>query len=177
MRPVDIEQALASMTLLVDTREHPGKKLDRRIEASGLSFRREKLNFGDYSAEIIVDGEAVNLSEKIAIERKMDANELALCFGQERVRFEKEFARALEAGAKIYLLVEDENFEKIYAGRYGSGSRFRSKFPPKALIGSMLSWGARYGVHIMFCKEETTGKLIRDILYYETREILQRGSE
>ena len=172
MKPAEVESALESMTLLVDTREHPGHKLEKRVKISGLPYRRQKLDFGDYSAEITVDGVIVPFDHVVAIERKMDANELAMCFGQERQRFEKEFVRAQKKGARLYLIVEDENIEKIYAGRYGSSEKYRSKFPPKALMGSILAWAARYGVHIMFCKGETSGKLIRDILYYEIRERL-----
>jgi ERCC4-type nuclease len=172
MHAVEVEEALETLTILVDTREHPGKKLKSRMEQTGCSYERCKLDFGDYSARVKINDTEIDMSSRICIERKMDGNELAMCFGRERGRFEREFDRAKETGARIYLLVENENFEKIYAGRYGSSSKFRSKLNAKSFIGSLFAWQARYDLNIMFCKEETTGKVIRDILYYETREVL-----
>ncbi len=173
MHPADIEKALETLTILVDTREHPGEKLSDRMKQTGRPFERCKLDYGDYSAKITVDDDAVSLTGHVAVERKMDCNELAMCFGKERARFEREFERAHKAGAKIYLLIENENYEKIYAGNYGSGASFRSKFPPASMIGSLFAWQARYNVSVILCKEELTGKIIKDILYYEAREYLQ----
>lgn len=173
MHPVDIEKALEDMTIIVDTREHPGAKFNSRIAQMGYPHKREKLDFGDYSARTSIDGRTVSLADKIVIERKMDGNELAMCFGRERARFEREFQRARDSGAKIYLLVENENYEKLYAGKYGSSKKFRSKLSPASLMGSLYSWQARYQLQLILCKEEITGKIIRDILYYEMREALQ----
>lgn len=163
----EIEAALGSMTLLVDTREQPTEKLQRRIEDTGLPHERKKLDFGDYSCQCIMpDGNTVDFSSKVAIERKMNLDELCLCFGRERPRFEREFERAKAAGCRIYLLVEGGSWEKAYNGKY------RSLMKPQALIASIDAFRARYGMQLDFCKAETTGKLIRDILYRELKEWL-----
>ena len=67
-------------------------------------------------------------------------------------------------------MVEGGSCEKAYNGRY------RSQYNEKALVASIDAFRARYGMQLDFCKEETTGKLIRDILYRELKEYLQRGT-
>lgn len=168
MHPIDVKNTLASMTLLVDTREQPTHNLKKRIEMTGLPAERQKLNAGDYSCKCILpDGKELDFSSKVAIERKMSLDELCLCFGSERARFEKEFQRAKENGTRIYLLVEGGTWEKLYAGQY------RSKMTPQAMIASINAFRSRYGMQLDFCKAETTGKLIKDILYRELKEYLE----
>ena len=168
MTPFELEKCLDSMVLLVDTREQPTPRLQARIEISGLPYERRKLDQGDYSCKCTLPGgEELDFSSRVAIERKMDLDELCLCFGKERRRFEREFERAKENGCKIYLLVENGNWEKAYNGKY------QSKYNQKALVASIDAFRARYGMQLDFCKEETTGRLIRDILYRELKEYLK----
>lgn len=168
MTPFDLKASLESMTLLVDTREQPTENLKKRIEMTGLPHERRKLHFGDYSCYCMLpNGSIFDFSDKVVIERKMNLDELCLCFGKERKRFEKEFERAKSAGCRIYLLVEDGTWEKAYNGKY------RSKYTPNALIASIDAYRARYGMQLDFCKAETTGKLIKDILYRELKEYLE----
>lgn len=168
MTPFELEQSLGSMTLLVDTREQPTQKLKDRIELAGLPHERRKLGQGDYSCKCTLpDGNELDFSDKVVIERKMNLDELCMCFGKERKRFEREFERAKAAGCRIYLLVEGGNWEKAYNGKY------RSQYNEKALVASIDAFRARYGMQLDFCKEETTGKLIKDILYRELKEFLQ----
>ena len=169
MHPVEIEQTLDAMTVLVDTRERPTKISERRYAQFGKPYRREKLNVGDYSAEFqMPSGKVVSLKDKVVVERKNGIDELCMCFARERGRFEREFQRATESGIKVYLLVENATFEAIYNGKY------RSRFNPKSLVASIFAWLARYNCVIVFCKAEMSGKLIHDILYYEMREALER---
>ena len=168
MTPFELKASLESMMLLVDTREQPTEKLKTRIEEAGLPYVRKKLDFGDYSCScVLADGTELDFSKRIVIERKMDLDELCLCFGRERTRFVREFERAEAAGCKIYLLVENATWEKVYNGKY------RSLMKPQSLIASIDAFRARYGMQLDFCRPETTGKLIRDILYRELKEHLQ----
>ena len=111
------------------------------------------------------------MRDKVAVERKMSLDEIAACYGSQRQRFTAEFERARKAGAKLYLLIENATFEKVYKGEY------RSKMLPQSLIASALAWLARYDCQLLFCKPETTGKLIRDVLYREGKERLERMAE
>ena len=166
MHPFSVDSVLKTMVVLIDTREQPTAKFAKRIEQMGTTARR-KLNFGDYSAAVMFpNGEEFTLQDAVCVERKMNIDELCSCFCQERVRFTREFERAQRAGAKIYLLVENASWERIYSGDY------HSQMSPKALEASLNTWAARYNGPVVFCKPETTGKLIKDILYREMKERL-----
>lgn len=160
---------MKSMVLLVDTREQPTKRLKERLETAGVPYERQKLSVGDYSCKCILPGgEDFDFSSRAVVERKMNLDELCMCFGKERPRFEREFERAAASGTKVYLLVEGDNWEKAYNGKY------RSLLKPQSLVASIDAFRARYGMQLDFCKPETTGKLIKDILYRELKEYLQR---
>lgn len=170
MNPFEVNRALKNLTLIVDTREQDTDRLRRRIRQTGLSFVRQKLDFGDYSAKTTLDnGTEFDISGSVSIERKMNLDELCACYCKGRKRFTREFERAKSAGAKIYLLIENANWEKAYNGSY------RSKMSPQALTASLFAWLARYNCQIIFCKEETSGKIIREILYREMKERLENG--
>lgn len=172
MSPFGLRNSLESMKLLVDTREQPTKRLEERLEACGLPYTRRKIDSGDYSCICTLpNGTELDFSNKVVIERKMDLGELCLCFGSQRQRFEKEFKRAKEAGTKIYLLVENGSWEKIYNWSYKN----KSKLHPNALVASIAAFRARYNVQLDFCRSETTGRVIHDILYRELKEYLERG--
>lgn len=166
MTPHEIETALDGMVVLVDTREQDTPRLRARLKDIGCPFERCKLDFGDYSAKFPVGDDWLKLN--VAVERKMDFSELAQCFCKGRARFAREFDRAKEKGAKIYLLVENQTWEDAYCGNY------RSEMKPKAFVASILAWLARYDCQVIFCSQRTSGKLIRDILYREGREMLER---
>lgn len=169
MHPFEVDEALKTLTILVDTREQPTAKFKSRIESMGVPTERRKLNFGDYSAMVTLPDETeYSMQNAVCIERKMDLDELCSCYCQERKRFQKEFERAKEAGAKMYLLIENATWEKVYRGNY------HSMMNPRALLASMTSWLARYNCVLIFCAPDTTGKLIKEILYRETKERLEK---
>ena len=164
MHPVEVKSALESMVCLVDTREQDTPRLRARLKEIGCPWERKKLNFGDYSVKC----DAIDLSETIAVERKMDLDELCNCYCKDRKRFEREFDRAKQAGAKVYLLIEDGSWEDAYSGKY------RSRMSPESLVASIQAWLARYNCQVIFCRQHTTGKLIHDILYRELKEALEK---
>lgn len=164
----EIDNCLSTMTILVDTREQPSERAQKRYDSFGCAYRRAKLDFGDYSATFCLpDGTEQRVNA--AIERKMNLEELSSCLTHERDRFEREFERAKAAGASVYLLVENASWENLINGRY------KTKFNPNAFFGSVLAWVARYDLKPIFCKQETSGKIIRQILHKEIKERLERG--
>jgi ERCC4-type nuclease len=164
MHPVDVDASLKSMVCLVDTREQDTPAFRERISHFD-QWERHKLDAGDYSAKFLLPDSSWYFLP-IAIERKYAIDELCMCYCQQRGRFEREFERALEAHSKLYLLVEGGSWENVYNGKY------RSQMNPKSLVGSILAWLARYNCQLMFCKKETSGQLIKDILYREGKEAL-----
>lgn len=163
MHPVEVKESLESMVCLVDTREQDTPLFRARLREMNCQWERRKLNFGDYS----VCCDTLDLSNQIAVERKMSLDELCGCYCKDRKRFEREFERAKQSGAKLYLLVEDGSWEDAYNGKY------RSRMSPEALVASIQAWLARYNCQVIFCKPTTTGKLIHDILYRELKEKLE----
>lgn len=168
MNEFEIEQALQSLTIIVDSLEKNTPQAARRLKSFGLPYVRHRLNFGDYSAFVTIGNETISLERKCAIERKLDLSELASCYGQNgRRRFTAEFERAKEAGAKIYLLIENGSWEKALAGDY------RSQMHPNALFAFITAWLARYNCQIIFCEQRTTPRLIAEILKREMKEYLK----
>ncbi len=169
MNRAEIETALAGMVVLVDTREQNTAAFRERVRHFG-AWEREKLDAGDYSAKIpLPEGDWIRI--RAAVERKMDFDELAMCYTRQRARFKREFERAQEAGLKIYLLIEEGSWEAAYAGLY------QSKMSSQAFVASLLAWLARYNCQVIFCKRKTSGQLIRDILFRESKETLMRMVE
>ena len=168
MTPFELRDSLEAMVILVDTREQDTPRLRARLQEMNCPYERQKLDFGDYSAKFpLPHGEWFTLADKVVVERKMSLDELCNCYCKERARFEREFGRAKEAGAKIYLLIENASWEKAYKGDY------RSQMASTAFVASLCAWLARYNCQLIMCKPETSGKLIRDLLYREGKERLE----
>lgn len=168
IEPVFVKSALETFTILIDTREHETSALTQRIQQMGCPVERQKLNFGDYSAKVILPtGVPYSLENIVVIERKMSSDEIANYFTSQRARFTREFERAKAAGARTYLLVERTTWEMLYAGTY------RSKMSPVAMVASLTTWLARYDCKLIFCEPQTSGKLIHDILYREMKQYLE----
>lgn len=168
------EQILASFKILVDTREHNTPKARARYKSFGVPYEKALIDYGDYTYNVTLpSGELYKTGETVrplcVVERKMDLDELAMCFGSERRRFKREFERATEHKAKIYLLIEDASWEKLLGGQY------RSKYNPKALFGSLVAYCNRYKITPIMCESETSGKLIKELLYRDLKERLESG--
>ena len=166
--PSEIEAILRSLVVLVDTREQDTARARRRYESFGIPFERKALKFGDYSAKMkTANGEEISLENAVAIERKMNLDELCNCFCQGRERFKREFQRATAAGAHIYLLIENDSLDNAYSGRY------RSRMNPKSLTASIFAWCIEFNIVPMFISAERSGQVIHDILYREAKWFLE----
>lgn len=167
MHPVEIENTLKTLTLIVDTREQDTTRARRRFARIGMPYIRKALNFGDYSCFVTLpDGTELDFSGSVSIERKMDLDEIIGCFTRHRARFAREFERAKEHHAKLYLLIENASWEKVLKANY------RSKMNANALLASMTAWLARYDCQLIMCDELTSPRLIKEILYREAKERL-----
>lgn len=171
----DQKQILTTISIIVDTREQPTKRAERRYTSFGVPYQRAVLDYGDYTYNAIMpDGTPLyDVNQRViphfVIERKESLDELAQCFTRDRERFKREFERAKEHGARIVLIVENASFENLINGRY------RSKFHPKAFLASVMAYMVRYNMGLLFCKEETSGTLIAELLYRDLSERLANG--
>jgi hypothetical protein len=69
----------------------------------------------------------------------------------------------------MFLVCENASYEGILRGRY------KSQFNENAFIASLIAWSIRYDVNVVFCKEESSGRLIKEILYRDLKERIERG--
>lgn len=175
MNNFEIDDCLRSMQIIVDSNEQPSKRAEKRYKSFGCPYIRQKIDYGDYTYNFMLpNGKWLYEPNKrvlppVSIERKADLVELSQCFCQSRKRFEREFERAAQNNASMYLLVEDATWENLINGRYAT------KYNPKAYFASITAWQARYGIKTIFCKSETSGTIIREILYRELKERLEQG--
>ena len=172
MTPKEMENILNTIFLLVDTREQPTERYYKRLDAVGFPYRRQKLDFGDYSCGYLAqDGSEVLLDKELVIERKMNLDEICGNFTKGRDRFAREFERAAKNGAKVHLIVENGNYEKILNGKY------RSKLNSNSLLASFLAFADRYDISVHFCKSDTTPVLMNKIFYHHVRNKLMKEIE
>ena len=166
---------MKSFSVIADTREQATDKSRRRYASMGVPVERATLDFGDYTWNAVLpDGRPIydtenRIQPRITIERKESLDELAQCFTRSRDRFRREFQRAADHQARIFLIVENASFEKLVNGRY------RSRFNPNAFLASVTAYTVRYNMNLLFCKEDTSGRLIKEILYRDLKERLERG--
>lgn len=159
---------LRSMGVLADTREQVWGHVKASLEAASCPLERGKLDQGDYTAFVPMNSfpgfcdvpGVYSLQDEVVIERKANLDEIAGNFTTGRDRFEREFIRAKSKGIKVFLVVENASWADIMSHNY------RSQLSPKSLMGSLLSWQAKYNVTIVFCRPEETGKILYSTLYY-----------
>lgn len=174
MDKFDIQECLNNMVILVDTREQETDRAKKRYKSFGIPYHKVALPFGDYSYNYILPenkwfyDETDKVVPDIVIERKLNLAELSNCFTHERERFQREFERAKEAGAKVILLVENATWENLINGKYPT------KYNPQAFLASITAYMVRYDMDVIFCKEETSGRLIKEILYRHLKEKLEK---
>lgn len=166
------EILVRSMEIVVDSREREDSatfkpRVKRLYELSGNLLERQKLNVGDYSCKgYLPDGTLLDLTGKVAIERKESLDEAVGNLLTEKQRFERELTRAKDIGEKVYFLIENASFTKIYNGTFPHHP-FAKK---QSVIGSLFSLMARYNLHLIFCKPEQTADIIYEILSKELVE-------
>ena len=172
----EIEEVLKTFRVIVDTREQSAHRAAARFAALGDNLERATLDYCDYCGNVTLpDGKPLysvtdgRIYPSCAVERKMSIDECAACFTRDRDRFRREFERAKAAGAKVYLLIEGGDWEKIRRHEY------RSQFNPKAYTATLTAWMVRYDMTPLFCRPGTSGALIREVLYRDIKERLEKG--
>lgn len=168
------EEILQSFSVLIDKREQDTERARKRYKAFSVPYDRATLDYGDYTFNAMIDGVPIydassRVFPRCAVERKMNLDELAGCFTHERKRFRAEMERAQDQKAKVFLLIENASWENLINGRY------KSRLNPSAFLASITAWMIRYELQVIMCKAETSGRLIKEILYRDLKERLERG--
>lgn len=162
----EIKNLLASMVVLIDTREQVNQHIIAYLEQHKIPYKTKKLDVGDYSALIpknIELGIYRDTYFPIVVERKNSIDELAQSIKAER--FEHELIRAQRV--HFTLLIESA-YENMVNGN------FRSQYQPNALQARLKSFEARYGFASTFLNDrQLSGHFIYTHLYYHVRAILK----
>lgn len=163
-----------SVTIVQDTREQAGRHDNILIGFSqfGIKVVRSKLFVGDYTR---LD------NMQTCIDIKQNLQEVYCNLIQQHDRFRAECVRANENGIRLIILVEQPGiltladvakWQNPRAGRYERQKKRgeTGKKPPassEALMKSMVTMTAKYGVQWMFCEKPETAKKICEILRIE----------
>jgi ERCC4-type nuclease len=168
----ELKQLLASMVVLIDTREQENAHIIDYLSKKKVNFEVRKLDFGDYSCLIPKNEELcvqrpLFFTESCVIERKGSLDELAGNLTVGRTRFESELLRARDAN--MALMVENATYGDLVRGNY------HSKYEPKSFVATLATFSARYGLDVNFVEKELAGNWIYHRLYYAVREELLHG--
>lgn len=172
MTGAELEAAMDTMRILVDTREKKNAHIITSLEGRKCPYTAHKLDYGDYSCEYRPgDSDPVSIESVAVIERKASLDELAGNITRHRDRFEREFLRAREAGAKVFLMVESgsDGYDQIQAHRY------RSQLPPKAYLNTLFSWQQKYNITISFVSKQFAGDYVYATLFMALKNYLLHG--
>ncbi len=85
---------------------------------------------------------------------------------RERARFEIEFMKARNRGAKIYLMVEaPSGYNDIIEHNY------QTRFDPISYMGSLRAWENRFDCYVQFMKQQHSGYYIASTFFYYAWEL------
>lgn len=156
--------------IVIDSREKP-KAIDKIIdyfEHNGIQYVTSKMLFGDY-----MDYNRPN----IVIDRKHDIAELAKNCTAEHERFRHELERARDAGATLYILVEQNRYisqgERIKVERISDLLRWSSKYTivkGEKVFRVLVGWMREFPLKVVFCDKRHTGEQIIKIIYGDDDE-------
>lgn len=166
----ELKTILDTLEIIVDTREQKNQHVLDYFRKKKVPFKIRTMKTCDYSAMIPKNPE-MGITRDIyltaGLERKNGVDELVESI-KDRTRFENELIRASKN--PFVLIVEDlEGYQKILNGMY------RSKYDPKALLGSLKTFEVRYNFSTVFISANTTGNYIYHHFLYMARELLKRG--
>lgn len=169
MTDKEINCILKDMVIICDSREKKNQHILEYFDCNNIPYISRKLDTADYSF-FLPNYPNIGLDECILVEKKNSLDEIVGNFTKDRERFKREFERV--ENEHVHLVIENASWKKVLSGTY------RSSFPPKSLMASILTFSIRYDFHTWFCTPQETGELIYNILYYELREqllIMQSG--
>lgn len=151
--------------IIIDTREKPKAitKILDYFDQHGYQHMNSKLLFGDY----------MDYSRPwIVVDRKQNVAELAKNCTTEHERFKAEMQRAKDCGAKLVILVEQDEYtdrgDRIRISDISDLMRWSS---PRTVVDGekvfrvLASWCAKYPISVEFCNKRSTGRRIAEILY------------
>ena len=165
------KELLASLVVLVDTREQANLNIVDYFESKNIKYKNRKLDFGDYSFMLPENPAAgihrpIFYDNELVIERKRNLNELSNNLSHDRTQFENELIRGYNS--KFILMIEDPaGYENIIKHNY------KTQYRPKSFIGTLHTFRHRYNIEINFIDPKYSGNFIYYSCYYWLREQLK----
>jgi len=160
-------------TLIVDSREKwtQAGSTDKHISAY---LKRHKI---DYVVKKLDVGDYMMFGGMVSVDRKQGIEEIAknLTNPRDKKRFMNEVRLAYRLGVHLVVLIETNKYHDIYDLR-GWVSQF-SPTNGNALIRQMERLKFAYGVDFVFCRYQSVGSKIADILGIEPKGKVQERVE
>lgn len=168
----EIETILKTLVIVIDTREKVNDHILNYLHGKDIKFITRKLDTGDYGCMIPKNDELGIMRDvylDTCLERKNSIDEITGNLQKDtRTAFENELIRSKDK--PFVLLCEDaDGYAKMLKGEY------RSKYDPKALLGTLKTFEARYQFSIVYLNKIYSGNYIYHHFYYAAREILKKG--
>jgi ERCC4-type nuclease len=169
----ELKILLDSLTVIIDTREQENSHITEYLNKKKISYKGQKLDFGDYSFMIPANEKLcimrdLHFTDNIVIERKAHLNEISGNLTADGgTRFEQELIKS--QGAKFYLMIENASYADIINHNYNT------QYEPKAFVARLKTFESRYGISINFVSSKCSGNFIYHTFYYWLREQLKRG--
>ena len=135
------------------------------FEHNDIKYVSTKLLFGDYR-DYNKPG--------IVIDRKQKIAELAKNCTSEHERFRRELERARDAGATLYILVEQNRYtrmkQNIKVEQISDLLRWKDKHTivtGEKVFRVLVGWMREFPLKVVFCDKRNTGRMIVQIIYGE----------
>lgn len=145
------------MKVYIDSREKEQaiKGIIAYFDRHGIEWERVKLDTGDY----MLEGKP-----SLIVDRKQSLQELAhnMC-SPDRARFYREIRRAKLHGIRLIILCEHGPDVKTFADVRDWKPKY-GKVTGKTLADAIFRLEIGYGVPVLFCSKQSTGKRIIEIL-------------
>lgn len=150
--------------LIMDSREKPRAttRIREYFERHGIKYTVSKLLFGDYQ---------FYNNPKVVVDRKQNIAELAKNCTVEHERFRNELERAKLAGATLIVLVEQNSYtdrgEKVHVNEPIDLIRWQGMYTMvrgEKIYRVLKSWMASFPLRVEFCRKDSTGKRIIELL-------------
>ena len=145
------------MVIIEDTRNQIGKHdlLNKQLKDLGFTVIRSKLYVGDYAR---LD------NQTICIDTKKDWLEVASNMTTQHKRFKAECLRAMDAGIKLVILVEQDIDCADWTSPRKKNGEPISQIKGIVLSKALNTMQERYGVKFIHCDKSATAKKIIEIL-------------
>ena len=167
----DINKVLDTLTILYDSREQKNSHILNQLDKKGINYYKKKLEYGDYTAGIIINNNKYSFENEIVIERKgsgyIGLDELVNNMSNDRERFIKQLKRNKDNNIKLYLLVENSKWDDLFKGNYKSNMNLNS------CLGSLFTFLHRYNIYINFIFKQNSANYIYKLFYYYIKEKLK----